>query len=95
MAAPRLTSVGTHFQSASVCRLPCAFVAEDHALHFYFLGGPDFIVGPEAPAAERNVLGVIAKVGVDVGKEVIAMRRHLREIVAMAGGKPVLYSHQI
>ena len=66
-----------------------AFVAEDHALHFYFLGGPDFIVGPEAPAAERNVLGVIAKVGIDVGKEVIAMRRHLRDIVAMAGGKPV------
>ena len=25
------------------------FMAEDHALHFYFLGGPDFVVGPEAP----------------------------------------------
>src|SRR5512138_3067480 len=36
-----------------------AFVAEDHALHFYFLGGPDFIVGPDAPAGQRNVLGVI------------------------------------
>jgi len=66
-----------------------AFLAEDHALHFYFLGGPDFIVGPEAPPAERNVLGVIAKVGVDVGKEVITMRRHLREIVALAGGKAI------
>lgn len=63
------------------------FVAEDHALHFYFLGGPDFVVGPEAPAAERNVLGVIAKVGVETGKKVIAMRRRLRELIALAGGK--------
>lgn len=65
----------------------CAFVVEDHALHFYFLGGPDFIVGPNAPAAERNVLGVIAKVGVETGKKVIAMRRRLREVMALAAGK--------
>ncbi|MGD0499425.1 MAG: Ni/Fe hydrogenase subunit alpha [Bryobacteraceae bacterium] len=64
-----------------------AFFVEDHALHFYFLGGPDFIVGPQAPAAERNVLGVIAKVGVEVGQKVIAMRRRLRELMALAAGK--------
>jgi len=63
------------------------FIAEDHALHFYFLGGPDFVVGPDAPAAERNVLGVIAKVGVETGKIVIAVRRRLRELIALAGGK--------
>ena len=37
------------------------FTLEDHALHFYFLGGPDFVVGPKAPKAERNILGVIGK----------------------------------
>ena len=58
-----------------------AFMTEDHALHFYFLGGPDFVVGPEAPAAERNVLGVIATVGEETGRQVIAMRRRLREII--------------
>ena len=63
------------------------FFAEDHALHFYFLGGPDFVVGPDAPAAERNVLGVIAKVGIETGKKVITMRRRLRELIALAGGK--------
>jgi F420-non-reducing hydrogenase large subunit len=63
------------------------FFIEDHALHFYFLGGPDFVVGPDAPAAERNVLGVIAKVGLETGKKVIAMRRRLRELLALAGGK--------
>ena len=65
------------------------FMVEDHALHFYFLGGPDFIVGPTAPAPERNVLGVIARVGVEVGQKVIAMRRKLREMVALAAGKPI------
>ncbi|MGA2382924.1 MAG: Ni/Fe hydrogenase subunit alpha [Gemmatimonadales bacterium] len=66
-----------------------AFMAEDHALHFYFLGGPDFVVGPMAPAAERNILGVIAKVGVETGKTVIAMRRRLRELIALVGGKVI------
>lgn len=63
------------------------FFVEDHALHFYFLGGPDFVVGPDAPASERNVLGVIAKVGMETGQKVIAMRRKLRELMALAAGK--------
>lgn len=66
-----------------------AFFVEDHALHFYFLGGPDFIVSPDAPPAERNILGVIGKVGVETGRQVIAMRRRLREIIATAGGKAI------
>ena len=63
------------------------FMVEDHALHFYFLGGPDFVVGPDASAGERNVLGVIGKVGIETGKKVIAMRRRLRELIALVGGK--------
>jgi F420-non-reducing hydrogenase large subunit len=66
-----------------------AFMFEDHALHVYVLGGPDFIVGPDAPAAQRNIVGVIQKVGVEVGKKVISMRRRLREIIAYFGGKVV------
>jgi F420-non-reducing hydrogenase large subunit len=65
------------------------FMVEDHALHFYFLGGPDFVVGPTAPAAERNVLGVIARVGIDVGKRVIDTRRKLRELITLTGGKVI------
>ncbi|MBK9138066.1 MAG: Ni/Fe hydrogenase subunit alpha [Verrucomicrobia bacterium] len=66
-----------------------AFMLEDHALHVYVLGGPDFIVGPEAPKGERNIVGVINKVGVEVGKKVIAMRRRVRDIIAYFGGKVV------
>ena len=64
-----------------------AFTFEDHALHFYFLGGPDFVVGPDAPKAERNVVGVIGKVGVEVGKKVIAARREVRDLVSVLAGK--------
>jgi F420-non-reducing hydrogenase large subunit len=66
-----------------------AFMLEDHALHVYILGGPDFIVGPEAPKELRNVVGVIQKVGVDVGKRVIGMRRRLRELISYFGGKVI------
>jgi F420-non-reducing hydrogenase large subunit len=66
-----------------------AFYAEDHILHFVFLGGPDFVVGPNAPAAERNVLGVIGKVGLEVGGKVIEMRKQLRNVLRIIAGKPV------
>ncbi len=66
-----------------------AFMAEDHALHFFFLGGPDFIVGPQAPAEERNILGVIQKVGLDVGKRVIDIRKRLRSIITNQGGRVI------
>ena len=58
-----------------------AFCFEDHALHFFFLGGPDFVVGPDAPKAQRNIVGVVEKVGVEVGKKVIAMRRQVRDMI--------------
>lgn len=65
------------------------FMLEDHALHLFFLGGPDFVVGPTAPKAERNVLGVIQKAGLEIGKRVIAMRKELRGIITELGGKVI------
>ena len=66
-----------------------AFMAEDHYIHFYFLGGPDFVVGPDAPAAERNILGVIGKVGMDIAGEVIRVRREIRELIETLTGKVI------
>jgi len=59
----------------------------DHTLHFYFLGAPDYVVGPDAPPAERNILGVIKKVGLDIAKEVIKHRAYGQKITAIIGGK--------
>jgi F420-non-reducing hydrogenase large subunit len=66
-----------------------AFVAGDHATHFYALGGPDFIVGPDAPPAERNLLGVIRKVGPALAGQVVAMRAHCHEVAELLGGRRV------
>jgi F420-non-reducing hydrogenase large subunit len=65
-----------------------AYYIYDHILHFYFLGGPDFVVGPDAPAAKRNVLGVIEKAGLDIGKQVIIHRAYGQKITGMLGGRP-------
>ena len=70
----------------------CAFQAEDHILHFFFLGGPDFVVGPQAPAGERNILGVIANAGLEAGGKVIEVRKRLRNVLRIIGGKPVMPS---
>ncbi len=63
-----------------------AHFVHSHIAHFYALGAPDFVVGPDAPKAERNILGVIGKVGKEIGLEVIKQRRHAQEIQALLGG---------
>ncbi len=66
-----------------------AFMIEDHTLHFFFLGGPDFVVGPSASPVERNILGVIAKVGIDNAKKVIQQRKACRDIITLIGGRVI------
>jgi F420-non-reducing hydrogenase large subunit len=66
------------------------FFVTDHATHFYALAGPDFILGPDAPPAERNLLGIIRKLGVEIGGKVIQCRQWGHEAAAIFGGKPVI-----
>jgi len=64
-----------------------AFLVEDHYLHFFFLGAPDFIMGPNANPAERNILGVIARFGTDITRQIIDVRKKCRDILRLIGGK--------
>jgi F420-non-reducing hydrogenase large subunit len=66
-----------------------AFYVTDHATHFYALAGPDFVMGPDAPVAERNILGVIHKVGLEIGGKVIQARKAGHTVVEMIGGRKV------
>jgi F420-non-reducing hydrogenase large subunit len=66
-----------------------AFYVADHTVHFYILGAPDFVLGPDAPVAERNILGVIHKVGVEIGTRVITSRGKAMDIIGMLGGRKV------
>ncbi|RLG36609.1 Ni/Fe hydrogenase subunit alpha [Candidatus Alkanophaga liquidiphilum] len=65
----------------------CAHMMHSHQLHFYALAAPDFVVGAGAPKAERNVLGLIQKVGLETGKLVIKNRGYAQRIQEIVGGK--------
>ncbi|MCD6519527.1 MAG: Ni/Fe hydrogenase subunit alpha [Anaerolineae bacterium] len=64
-----------------------AFVSGDHATHFFVLSGPDFFVGPDADPAQRNILGLVSKVGLKIGKRIIQHLQETHELVAMLGGR--------
>lgn len=63
-----------------------AHFVHSHTAHFYALAAPDFVLGPAAPAAKRNIVGLIEKVGKEIGTEVIKQRRIAQEIQALLGG---------
>ena len=64
-----------------------AHFVHSHIAHFYALASADFVMGPAAPAAERNVLGVVGKVGLELGGAVLRTRSKAQRIQAMIGGK--------
>ena len=64
-----------------------AHYIHSHTAHFYALAAPDFVVGPDAPPAERNILGLVNKVGIDIGREVIRQREITQLIQQMIGGR--------
>ncbi len=78
-------------QTAKLLRelLYMIFYVTDHTTHFYALAGPDFVVGPDAPKAQRNILGVIHKVGVEIGGKVVGLRGMCHELIKKMGGKTV------
>ena len=83
-----LFKVEANSAAKKIRELMCnAFIAEHHIMHFFFLGGPDFIVGTGKSAGERNIMGVIAKAGKEVGAKVIEVRKRLRGVLEAIGGK--------
>jgi len=65
------------------------FFVTDHTTHFYALAAPDFVMGPDCDPAIRNLIGVIGKVGLEIGGKVIKCRAEGHEASKIFGGKPV------
>jgi F420-non-reducing hydrogenase large subunit len=61
---------------------------EEHILHFYFLAGADFVMGPDADPAVRNVIGIIGKVP-DVAKTVVRVRHMCARMLETIAGKSI------
>ncbi|MCK5573801.1 MAG: Ni/Fe hydrogenase subunit alpha, partial [Bacteroidetes bacterium] len=69
----------------------CIAYTEEHILHFFFLSGPDFVMGPESDYSVRNVMG-IAQSNPEIGKKVVRNRylgSHMLEIVSGKAIHPV------
>ncbi|MFV2040593.1 MAG: Ni/Fe hydrogenase subunit alpha [Candidatus Hydrothermarchaeales archaeon] len=75
---------------------------ESHIAHFYFLSGPDFVMGPTTDYKDRNVFGIV-KANPELAKTVVKMRfmaqtncqligaRAINPVVSVPGGwaKPI------
>ena len=69
--------------------LYCAFFVVDHTTHFYALGGPDFLVGPDAPTAQRNFLGVLQKMGKKGAAKIFQCRKSNHRVIEILGGRAI------
>jgi F420-non-reducing hydrogenase large subunit len=65
-----------------------------HAIHFFMLAAPDFLVGHDAPAADRSVIG-IAKKDPGLAKKAIEVRKLGQRITEAVGGKPIHPSNAV
>jgi len=65
----------------------CAHIIHSHIAHFYFMAAPDLFLGPEIDPAQRNVLGILAKVRLETGQEVLKHRAYAQDIQTVIGGK--------
>jgi F420-non-reducing hydrogenase large subunit len=61
---------------------------EEHILHFYFLAGADFVMGPDADPAVRNVIGIIGKVP-EVARQVVRVRHLCAKMLEIIAGKAI------
>ena len=60
----------------------------DKILHFFFLAGPDFVMGPDADYSVRNVIG-IAGANPEIGKKVVRARHLGTQMLLIASGKSI------
>ena len=66
-----------------------AHIVHSHLLHFFALAAPDFLVGPDAAPEKRNLLGLVEKVGLDLGGKVLRNRGFAQKIQGIIAGHPI------
>jgi len=65
-----------------------AQITQSHALSFFHLSSPDFLMGWDANPAERNVLGLAAR-HPDVAMDGIRLRKWGQEVIDLLGGRRI------
>ena len=63
-------------------------IIQSHALSFFHLSAPDFLLGWESPQAQRNVFGLIAA-NKELARAGIRLRQFGQEIIEVLGDKKI------
>jgi NAD-reducing hydrogenase large subunit len=63
-------------------------VLQSNAVNFFHLASPDLLLGFEAPAAQRNIIGVIEAFP-EVGKWAIFIRKFGQQVIEATGGRRI------
>jgi NAD-reducing hydrogenase large subunit len=63
-------------------------IVQSHALSFFYLSAPDFVLGFDAEPASRNIVG-LALQNPEMGLKGITLRKFGQEIISALGGKRV------
>ncbi len=61
---------------------------QSHALHFFHLSSPDFLLGMDADPAVRNIIGVAA-LDKDLAVQAVLLRKFGQEIIQATAGKKI------
>ncbi|MGA7617088.1 MAG: Ni/Fe hydrogenase subunit alpha [Thermoanaerobaculia bacterium] len=61
---------------------------EEHILHFYFLAGADFLLGPDADYSVRNVIGIL-NAAPEIAQRVVKVRHMCAKMLEILAGKPI------
>ena len=65
-----------------------AQIIHSHAVHFFFLASPDFIMGPSSDPAKRNIFGLLESEP-ELGQKAIRLRKIGQNIVERVGGRSI------
>lgn len=63
-------------------------IVQSHALSFFHLSAPDFLLGWETPPATRNVFGIVAA-NPELARAGIRLRQFGQEVIELLGGKKI------
>lgn len=76
--------------AATKLRELCQMLATipDKLLHFYFLAAPDFVLGPDADPAVRNVIGLVGAAP-ELAKQAVSMRYRTQMLLEKFTGKVI------
>jgi NAD-reducing hydrogenase large subunit len=63
-------------------------ITQSHALSFFHLSAPDFLIGWDAPIEKRNIIGIIES-NPDLARAGIRLRQFGQEIIELLGDKKI------